>query len=102
MGGRVVEIVIVFFHILAMIALSIGQAKQTLLQNRILAVPHGDRKAQQLAVVTQSGEAVLAPVIGARSCLVVGEMAPRIAVRAVILTHRTPLALAEIRPPLSP
>jgi len=49
-------------------------------------------------VVAETGEAVLAPVVGARTRLIVREVIPRIAVAAVVLADRAPLALAEIRP----
>src|ERR1700730_3065407 len=73
-----------------------------LLENRVLAVPQRERKTQSLVVVAEAGEAVLAPVVGARTRLPVREVVPRIAVVAVVLADRAPLALAEIRPPLSP
>src|SRR5262249_16068514 len=45
---------------------------------------------------------VLAPTVGARPCLIMGEVVPRIASCAVILPHRPPLPLAEIRTPFLP
>src|SRR5262245_19988879 len=52
--------------------------------------------------VTNPREPVLTPVIGARPRLVVGEVVPGIAVPAVILAHRPPLSLAQIRSPIAP
>jgi hypothetical protein len=40
-GRRAVEVKIVFLDVFAVIALSIGQAKKTLFQYRVLAVPQG-------------------------------------------------------------
>ena len=47
-------------------------------------------------------QAVLAPPIGARARLVVREMRPRIAIVALVLANRTPLALAEVWSPFLP
>src|SRR5271165_6475686 len=100
MGRRAVEVKVVFFDILAVVALAVGQAEQPLLQYRVLAVPQGEGETQPLVVVAKTGEAVLTPVVGARASLIVGEVVPRVAVLAVVLAHRAPLALAEIRTPL--
>ena len=102
MGRRTIEIEIVFLDILAVIAFAVGQTEQPLLQDRILAVPQGDGKAQPLMVVAEAGEAILAPVIGARPRLVMAEIIPGIAVLAVIFAYRAPLTLAEIRSPQPP
>src|SRR5204863_1784835 len=72
------------------------------LQDRILAVPQGQREAEALLDVAEAGEPVLTPVIGTRPRLVVREVVPRVAIRAVVFAHRAPLALAEIRPPQPP
>src|SRR6516225_9953086 len=102
MGRRAVEIVIIFFDILAVIALGIGQSEEALLQDRVLSVPQGNSKAQPVVVVAETGQAILAPVIGAGAGLIVGEVVPRIPVLAVVLPDRAPLSFAEIRPPLLP
>ena len=47
-------------------------------------------------------EAVLVPAVGARAGVVVGERVPRVAVGAVVLAHRAPGALGEVRPPAPP
>ena len=85
-----------------MIAFAVSQAEQPLLEDRVLAVPQCEGKTQPLVVVAQPGETVFAPVLGPRAGLVVGEIVPRIAVAAVILAHRAPLAFAEVRSPLLP
>ena len=102
MGRRAVEIEVIFLYVLAVIALAVGQAEQPLLEDRVLAVPQGERKAQPLLVVAETGEAILAPVIGARPCLIVGEVVPGVAVLAVVLADRAPLTFTEIWPPLPP
>src|SRR5271165_5559985 len=102
MGWRAVEIEIILFDVLAVIGLAVGQAVYPLLEDRVLAVPQGKGEAQSLLVVAETGEAILAPVIGARSGLIVGEVVPRVPVLTVVLAHRAPLALTEVRPPLPP
>src|SRR2546427_4482397 len=102
MCGRAVEIEIVLFYVLAVITLVAGQSKNAFLQNGIVLVPQGHRKTDHLAPITDSREAILIPAIGTRSCLVVGEVFPRISVRAVVLTHCAPGTFAEIRSPALP
>ena len=102
MGRRAVEVIIIFLDVFAVIALAVGQAERPLLQDRILAVPQDQRKTQPLVIVTETGETILAPVIGPRAGLVVAEIVPRIPVAAVVLTDGAPLAFAEIRSPLFP
>ena len=55
MGRRAVEIEIIFFHVLAVIALGIGQTKQSLLEDQVLAVPQGNGKTQPLVIVAETG-----------------------------------------------
>src|SRR5207244_742361 len=73
-----------------------------LLEDRVLAVPQRQREAEQLLVVGDPREPVLAPAVGTRAGLVVGEVIPRVARVAVVLAHRPPLPLRKIRPPLFP
>jgi hypothetical protein len=101
-SGSAIEIEVVLLDVLAVIAFRVGEAEQPLLQNWIALVPEREREAQPLLVVAQSGDAVFAPAIRARSRVVVREVVPGIAVLAVVLTHRAPLPLAEIRSPFSP
>ena len=70
-GRRAVEVEVVLLDVLAVIALAVGQAEQPLLEDRVLAVPQGQREAEPLLVVGDAGQAVLAPAIGARAGLVV-------------------------------
>src|SRR5271166_243928 len=91
-SGRAVQIMIIFFDVLTVIGLAVGQAERALLQDRILAVPQRQRKTQTLVIVTDAGEAVLTPVISARTGLVVTEIVPGVPVRAIILADGAPLA----------
>src|SRR5215471_14047444 len=101
-GRRAIQIKIVILDVLTVIGLAVGQAEHPFLEDRVLAVPQGQRKAQSLLVVADPGEAVLAPVIGARASLIVAEIVPRIPVLAVILADGAPLAFAEVGSPLPP
>src|ERR1700732_3866017 len=102
MGRRAIEVEIVFLDVPTVVAFAVGQAEQPLLQDRVLAIPQRNSKAQPLVVVADPSKAVLAPVISPRAGLIVGEIVPRIAVLAVVLAHRPPLAFAEVGAPLLP
>ena len=99
---RRVEVPPVLLGVLAVVALRAGQAEDALLQDRVAAVPEREREAERLPVVADAREPVLAPAVGARAGVVVREVAPRVAVGAVVLAHRAPGALAEVRPPVPP
>ena len=100
--GRAVEVEVVLLHVLAVVALAVGQAEQPLLENRVALVPQRQCEAQELLVVADARQTVFAPPVRARARLIVGEVRPRITVVAVVLANRAPLALAEIRSPLLP
>ena len=101
-GRRAVEVEVVLLDVLAVIALAVGQAEEPLLEDRVLAVPQGQREAEPLLIVGNSGQAVFAPSIRSRAGLVVGEVIPGVAAFAVVLANRPPLAFAQVRPPLLP
>src|SRR5207248_6505289 len=61
-----------------------------------------DGEAEELAPVADSSQAVLVPAVGARTGVVVREVVPGGSVRAVVLAHRAPGALGEIRSPALP
>ena len=78
--GRVVDVEVVLLHVLAVVPLGVGEAEHPLLQDRVLAVPQGERQTQVLAVVADPGDAVLTPAVGARAGLIVSEVVPGVAV----------------------
>ena len=102
MRRRTIQIEVVLLDILAVVALDVGQAKEPLLEDRVLAIPQRERPAEALLLVGDAGDAVLAPLVGTGARLVVGEVAPRVAVVAVILAHRAPLAFAQVGSPQLP
>ncbi len=101
-GGGGVEVEVVLLDVLAVVALAVGQAEEALLDDGIGAIPEGEGEAEPLAVVGDSGEAVLAPAVGARPRLIVAEVVPGVTRLAVVLTDRPPLALREVGAPLLP
>ena len=101
-GRRAVEVEVVFLDVLAVIAFGVGEAEEPLLQDRVLPVPERQREAEPLLAVGDSRDPILAPAIGPRAGLVMAEIIPGVAVRAVVLAHRPPLPLAEIGAPFPP
>jgi hypothetical protein len=96
--GRRVEVEVVLLHVLAVVALAVGEPEEALFEDGILPVPQGQREAQALFVIGKAGDAVLAPAVGARAGLIVGEEIPRVSPFAVVLADRAPLPLAEVGP----
>src|SRR5262249_19936970 len=101
-GRGAVEVEVVFLHVLAVVALGIGEAEGALLDDRIDAVPEGEGKAEPLLVVRDAEEAVLAPAVGAGAGVIVGEIVPGAAVLAVVLAAGAPLPLGQVRAPSLP
>ena len=101
-GGRAVDVEVVLLDVLAVVRLTVGEPEQALLQDGIPLVPQRQRQAQPLLVVREAREPVLAPPVGARAGLVMGEVVPGVAVVAVVLADRAPLPLAEVGSPLLP
>ena len=98
----VVEVVVLFLNVLAVVALMIVETVKAFLENRIGAVPKSRCEAEMLVVVADSEDAVLAPAIRARACVFEGEVVPRRTVSAVVLAHGAPLTVAEVRSPMIP
>src|SRR5439155_8239008 len=102
MCRRGVEIVVKFLGVLAVIALAVCQTKEPLLQNRVLAVPKRKRETKTLLIVADAGQTVFAPAIRTAAGMIVRQVFPCVAVRAVIFTHCAPLAFREVRTPEFP
>ena len=101
-GRRGVLVEVVLLDVLAVVALSVRQPEQALLENRVAAVPESEREAQDLSVVRVPGDPVLARAVRARARLVVAEVRPRIAVVGVVLADRPPLPLGQVGTPKPP
>ncbi len=76
-----------------MVALIAGEAEETLLQDRVAAIPESRRETQALMIVADAPDAVLAPAVSAQMSVFEREIFPRSAVRAVILADGAPLAV---------
>ncbi len=102
MGGGAIEVPPELLHVLPVVALFIGEPEHPLLQDGIAAVPQREREAPELAVVAETRDPVFAPAIGPRPGVVVRQVVPGVAIRAVVLAHRAPLPFAEVGPPALP
>ena len=102
MGRRVVEVEVVFLDVLAVVAFVGGESEQAFLEDGVAAVPEGGGEAEELVAVADAGDAVLAPAVGLAAGQVVRQVAPGVAVGAVVLADGGPGAFADIRPPAAP
>src|SRR5262249_31839339 len=99
-GG--VQVVVELLGILAVVSLVAGKAVEALLEDRVAAVPQGEREAQPPLAVAPAEEPVLAPAIDAAARVLVREVLPRRPSGGVVLAHGAPLTLAQVRPPPLP
>ena len=53
---RAVEVEVIFLHILAVIALAVGQAEQPFLEDGIFPIPEREREAEALLVIGNPGQ----------------------------------------------
>src|SRR5260370_34343928 len=102
MRRRGVEVVVKFLNVFAVISLTVRKAEKPLFQNRILPIPKSQTQTKALMVVDQTGNAIFAPTISSTARLVMTEIVPGSPVRTVILTNRSPLALAQVGTPAAP
>src|SRR5262249_15887823 len=99
---RRIEVEVIFLDVFPVVGLAVGETEKAFLEDRVLAVPECERKAKMLLIVGESRQTVLAPVIGARACLVMAEVVPGISIFAVVFANGAPLALAQVGAPLPP
>src|SRR5207302_6911756 len=99
-GG--IQIKIFLLHVLAMVAFRTGQTEKPLLENRITAIPEGQRKANPALTISDAEQSILSPAISPTSGMVMGKMMPGIPVGRVIFADHRPLTLCEIRTPTLP
>ena len=93
MGRGAVDVEPVLLDVLAVVALAVREPEHPLLDDRVGTVPERKRKAQALAFVADPCDPILAPPVGARSGVVVGEVVPGVTVVAVVLADGAPLSL---------
>ena len=101
-GRSRIEIEPVLLDVLSVIPFVAVEPEEPLFQDRVGAVPESQAEAEELAVVAEAGQSVLVPAVDAGAGMVVREEIPGRAVRAVVLPHGAPAALAQVGPPLSP
>jgi hypothetical protein len=82
---RGVEVVVILFNVLSVIPFPIRQAKGALLQDWILLIPEGKRKADVLVAITNSTDSILAPAVGSRTSMVVRKIVPRIPLLSLLV-----------------
>ena len=87
-----VQVEVILLDVLTVVTLAVGQAKETILEGRVLLIP----RAQQLLFVTDACKAILAPVIRPGPGVVMSEVLPGISILAVVLTNCSTLPLTEV------
>src|SRR5262249_18840269 len=92
-GGKVVEIVIELFHVFSVVSFLIAKTKEPLLQDRVFPIPEAYGKTEVLKKIGDAPKPVLSPMIGSAMRMIVREIMPRIAIRAIIFPDRAPLSL---------
>src|SRR5262245_2277587 len=97
-----VEEKVIFLDVLTMIPLLIRQTKQALFEDRVVFIPQGHGQTEILLVITKAPHAVFVPAIRPAAGMIVGERVPGVPISAVVLTHGSPGALAEIGAPALP
>ena len=93
MRGRGVEVVIEFFRIFAVIALTVRESENAFLQDRVFAIPKSERKAKPALAIGNAEQPIFAPAIGTAACMIVREIIPAIPVRRIVFTDSGPLPL---------
>src|SRR5271156_4370356 len=101
-GRRSIKVVVILFYILAVIPFPVVKPKKALFEDRIFLIPHGQRKTDVLVTVAETGDAVFAPAVGPGTGVIVRQIVPGIAIRAVIFADGAPLAFGEIGSPTLP
>ena len=97
--GRVVQVIVVLLHVLAVVALRRRDAEQPFLDDRVATVPECRGEDQQLVAVAQRGDAVLAPAICLGRRMVERQILPGVAIRADSLLARRPRSGRKRRGP---
>jgi hypothetical protein len=88
--------------VLAMVAFVAVEAEGPLFEDRIDTVPKRQGEAEELVVVTQPAQPVLAPPVCPRAGVVEGEVPPGVSVGRVVLADRSPGPFREVGAPPPP
>lgn len=87
MRRRGIEIVVELLHVFAVVSLVARDTEEAFLEYAVLAVPQREPEAKTLVIVGDTTQAVLTPPVHARASMFMGEMAPGVTVRRVILAY---------------
>ena len=90
---RRVEVVVIFFDVLAVIAFARLHAEVALFEDRVAPVPERRREQQNLVAVADAADRIVAPTIGLAARQIVREEIPGIAPLAVVLANCAPRAV---------
>ena len=102
MSGGGVEVVVALLDVLPVISFVPAKAEKAFLENGVLTIPEGGGKTEASFAIRPAIETVFAPTIDARAGVIVWELRPTVPMGRVVLSHRAPLPLAQIRPPTEP
>src|SRR6516165_4067671 len=86
-SGCAVEVEVALLDVLSVVSLVARQAKEPLLQDGITEIPHSHGKADVLMTVADAGDTVLIPAVRSGSGVIVGEVLPSVAMRAIVLAN---------------
>ena len=76
MSGGGVQVVVQLLAVFPVVPLRTCQPKQPFLQDGVLAVPQGQRKAEATLTVSDTQETILSPAVGPRPSVIVREVLP--------------------------
>ena len=74
MRRRIVEVIVQFLNVFAVVAFVARQPEQPLFQDRVFPIPEGNGEAQPLFLIGNTRDAIFAPAVGPRSGVVVREI----------------------------
>src|SRR5690242_963323 len=84
-----------------MITLPVPKSEQSFFKNRVFAIPQCNGKTQVLKKIRNAANAIFAPDIRAKVCMIEREIIPCITIFAVIFPHSPPLPFTQVWPPFS-
>ena len=102
MARHAIDEKVQFLDVFTVVAFGVVEAEQTFLEDCVTLVPQRQAQAPALSLVTETGQSILAPSIGAAACMLMREVGPGVTVGAVVFAHRAPLAFTQVRAPVAP
>src|SRR5262245_5071145 len=70
MRGSAIQLVILFFHALPVLAFAVGQTEEPLVQNGVAVIPQRQFETEELMIVGNTQLAIRAPTVGAGASMV--------------------------------